>query len=182
VPKPLAEPKQTVIHLPSTTPTFWAHPPGQPDATPPDGGTEWTEWYFVKGRGWTHERDLKPGDQFRLKGGGWETVLPGRVIDTTEEHPFYVQGKGWTPARELKEGDLVRTVDGWAPVTGVKDTGQYDTVYNLRVADYHTYFVGAPEWGFAVWAHNNNACVTPLNATTAATDRERALVATGQQY
>src|SRR5581483_3096131 len=30
----------------------------------------------------------------------------------------------------------------------------WETVYNLRVADYHTYFVGAPEWGFAVWAHN----------------------------
>lgn len=28
------------------------------------------------------------------------------------------------------------------------------TVYNLRVADYHTYFVGCNEWGWSVWAHN----------------------------
>jgi filamentous hemagglutinin len=28
------------------------------------------------------------------------------------------------------------------------------TVYNLRVAEYHTYFVGSLEWGFSVWAHN----------------------------
>ena len=34
------------------------------------------------------------------------------------------------------------------------DTGEYETVYNVRVADYHTYFVGAADWGFAVWAHN----------------------------
>jgi len=27
-------------------------------------------------------------------------------------------------------------------------------VYNLRIADYHTYFVGSREWGFSVWAHN----------------------------
>ena len=27
-------------------------------------------------------------------------------------------------------------------------------VYNLRVADYHTYFVGDESWGFALWAHN----------------------------
>ena len=27
-------------------------------------------------------------------------------------------------------------------------------VYNLRVADYHTYFVGDASWGFALWAHN----------------------------
>ena len=27
-------------------------------------------------------------------------------------------------------------------------------VYNLRIADYHTYFVGSRDWGFSVWAHN----------------------------
>jgi hypothetical protein len=33
-------------------------------------------------------------------------------------------------------------------------TGQLETLYNLRVAEYHTYFVGSPAWGFAAWAHN----------------------------
>ena len=28
------------------------------------------------------------------------------------------------------------------------------TLYNLRVADWHTYFVGKPDWGFSLWAHN----------------------------
>ena len=28
------------------------------------------------------------------------------------------------------------------------------TVYNLRIEEYHTYFVGSAEWGFSVWAHN----------------------------
>jgi hypothetical protein len=36
----------------------------------------------------------------------------------------------------------------------VEDTGAWATVYNLRVADYHTYFVGGEDWGFSVWAHN----------------------------
>jgi hypothetical protein len=27
-------------------------------------------------------------------------------------------------------------------------------VYNLRIAEYHTYFVGSAEWGFSVWTHN----------------------------
>jgi hypothetical protein len=27
-------------------------------------------------------------------------------------------------------------------------------VYNLQVAEYHTYFVGDSSWGFSVWAHN----------------------------
>ena len=36
----------------------------------------------------------------------------------------------------------------------VTDSGEVTTVYNLRVAEYHTYFVGTSEWGFSVWAHN----------------------------
>jgi hypothetical protein len=138
---------------PAAGPTYWAHPPGQPGVAPPAGG-EWVEYVFVKDKGWIHESQLKPGDQYRLKGGGWGTVQPERVIRTTQEHPFFVMGKGWTPVGEIRPGDMIRTEDGWVPVQDVRDTGQWEKVYNLRVEDYHTYFVGAPEWGFAVWAHN----------------------------
>ncbi|MFQ3593259.1 MAG: hypothetical protein SNJ82_08745 [Gemmataceae bacterium] len=34
------------------------------------------------------------------------------------------------------------------------DTGEYETVYNCRVADYHTYFAGDETWTFSVWAHH----------------------------
>lgn len=135
-------------------PTLWSHPPGQPDAAPPAGG-EWVEYVFVKDKGWTHESELKPGDQYRLKGGGWGTVEPERVIGTTQEHPFYVQGKGWTPVAEIRPGDMIRTDNGWVQVSKIEDTGRYETVYNLKVADYHTYFVGAQDWGFSAWAHNS---------------------------
>jgi hypothetical protein len=40
-------------------------------------------------------------------------------------------------------------------VDTVTPTTQWEKVYNLRVADFHTYFVGKPEWGFSVWAHNS---------------------------
>jgi hypothetical protein len=40
------------------------------------------------------------------------------------------------------------------PVEEVFDSGVEEDVYNFRVAEYHTYFVGRPEWGFSVWAHN----------------------------
>ena len=39
-------------------------------------------------------------------------------------------------------------------VEEVLDSGEYEKLYNLRVADWHTYFVGSEEWGFSVWAHN----------------------------
>src|SRR5262249_34589697 len=44
------------------SPTFWSHPPGRPNAPPPVE-SEWVEYVFVKDKGWTHESELKPGDQ-----------------------------------------------------------------------------------------------------------------------
>jgi hypothetical protein len=42
----------------------------------------------------------------------------------------------------------------WAMVEEVYDTGELETVYNFTVEEYHTYYVGRPDWGFSVWAHN----------------------------
>jgi intein/homing endonuclease len=79
----------------------------------------------------------------------------GVVIRTTAEHPFYVAGRGWVPCNQLKVGDLLLCEDGtWVPVEDLFDTGEWETVYNVRVKEFHTYFVGNEEWGFSVWAHN----------------------------
>ena len=94
----------------------------------------------------------------------WVAVAPilnvhvgGRVIGTTPEHPFYVNCKGWTAAKDLRIGDLVRGEGTqWHAVEGIAPSGEVTLVYNMRVADFHTYFVGSDEWGFSVWA--NNAC------------------------
>jgi hypothetical protein len=85
----------------------------------------------------------------------------GRVIRTTAQHPFWVHHQGWVLAGFLGVGDLLVGHDGQVVlVEDVLDTGEYETVYNLRVADFHTYFVGSPEWGFSVWAHNAPCAVT----------------------
>ena len=80
--------------------------------------------------------------------------IQGRIIETTAEHPFYEYAKGWIEAAKLEANDRVRTDNGWQQVDEVYDTGIYETVYNLRVADFHTYFVGDETWGFGVRAHN----------------------------
>jgi Pretoxin HINT domain len=85
----------------------------------------------------------------------WAVSVQGQKIRTSGEHPFYVLRKGWLKAAGLKEGDLLRSDDGqWVAVERVEETEDYETVYNFRVADWHTYFVGALDWGFSVWAHN----------------------------
>ncbi len=85
----------------------------------------------------------------------WNLHVGGQVIRTTGEHPFYVKGKGWVPAQELKPGDLLSTHTGeWIAVDDILETGEAETVYNFRVADWHTYFVGDVDWKFGAWAHN----------------------------
>ncbi|AMV24068.1 Calx-beta domain protein [Gemmata sp. SH-PL17] len=81
--------------------------------------------------------------------------IGGQVIGTTAEHPFFTSDRGWTPAGELQAGDRIATLSGeWIGIEETFDTGLDATVYNLRVADFHTYFVGGDHWGFAAWAHN----------------------------
>jgi hypothetical protein len=94
-------------------------------------------------------------ERFVRTGRIWHLHVGGELIRTTGEHPFYVHDKGWVPASELQPGDVLSSHDGqWIVVEEVYDTGEYETVYNLRVADWHTYFVGDDTWGFSLWAHN----------------------------
>ncbi len=82
----------------------------------------------------------------------------GEVIRTTPEHPFYVFDRGWTAAGALQPGDWLSTMSGgWAAVEEVFDTGLDETVYNVRVAQDHTYFVGDDGWEEPLWAHNTCA-------------------------
>jgi intein/homing endonuclease len=79
----------------------------------------------------------------------------GQTIRTTPEHPFWVEQLGWTPADVLKAGMRLATLAGeWVVVEEAYDTGEYETVYNCRVAEHHTYFVGDDTHVLAVWAHN----------------------------
>jgi hypothetical protein len=90
-----------------------------------------------------------------------ELYVQGRLIRTTAGHRFNRYNDGWTPANELGRGDLLRTdAGGWVKVEAVVDTGECAIVYNLQIEEFHTYFVGGQEWGFAIWAHNAGCPLT----------------------
>jgi serpin B len=81
--------------------------------------------------------------------------IGGSIIRTTREHPFFVKGQGWTAAEELRAGALLATSPGgWAELEKVSASSEQAPVYNFRVADHHTYFVGGKSLAPAVWAHN----------------------------
>ena len=79
------------------------------------------------------------------------------LVRSTANHPFWEQRqRRWTPAAKLQAGDLVLGHDGRLhEVTDVFDNGDVEPVFNLAVAECHTYFVASPEGGMSALVHND---------------------------
>ena len=85
----------------------------------------------------------------------------------TEEHPFYVEGKGWVNASALRVGMVVWLADGTKAIiqdVWIEYLAEAVAVFNFKVADFHTYFVGYS----GVLVHNAN-CGTSVSANDADT-------------
>ena len=78
------------------------------------------------------------------------------LIRSTANHPFWEQRqRRWTPAAKLQAGDLVLGHDGRLhEVTEVFDNGDVEPVFNLAVAECHTYFVCDKAGEIAALVHN----------------------------
>ena len=76
------------------------------------------------------------------------------VFLVTSEHPLWVideTDEGWKNAADLEAGDRLWSLSGAVVIESVTWTGIQDTVYNVEVDAYHTYFVGDG----GLWAHNS---------------------------
>jgi RHS repeat-associated protein len=70
-------------------------------------------------------------------------TINGERITTTPEHPFYTQVWGWLPASALWVGAQVRRADdSYGVVENIEIVQRPQTMYNLTVAQAHTFFVG----------------------------------------
>ncbi len=73
------------------------------------------------------------------------------VLGVTGNHPFWVRNRGWTKAEDLLDRDEVfSSRGGWVKVGSASWFAHSQTVYNLEVDGFHTYFVGAS----GAWVHN----------------------------
>jgi len=73
--------------------------------------------------------------------------VASEVIHTNQKHPFLTREKGFLPVGQLKLGMHVRRADGqWGVVTGWKVVAGTQVMYNLEVAQDHTFTVGVGEW------------------------------------
>jgi hypothetical protein len=87
--------------------------------------------------------------------------LDEQVVRCTPLHPFWVVGRGWVAARELFAGNPLLSPTGkLVPVTNVFDNRDIEPVYNLCVANAHTYFVGTPDQKRAALVHNQSGGTT----------------------
>jgi len=84
-----------------------------------------------------------------------ELYINGEMIRCTHTHRFYDRFKGWTPANELELGDQLKTPDDrWLKVSNIVLIDAIEPVFNIHVADYHTYFVGNGSSNDFVLVHN----------------------------
>lgn len=70
-----------------------------------------------------------------------EINLGTEVIRATEIHRFWKAGQGWVAARDLEPGDSLRPLGGVAVIKSIK-RGQFQPVFNLKVMQAQSFFVG----------------------------------------
>jgi hypothetical protein len=75
-----------------------------------------------------------PGPTLRI-------TLGSEAIVATPIHRFWRAGKGWILARDLEPGDPLRVLGSVVRVTSVAPD-EVQPVFNLEVAEGHSYFVG----------------------------------------
>jgi hypothetical protein len=110
-------------------------------------------------------------------------TLDDETIETTPEHPFYVIESApwltpwkvvghWVAAGELEVGDPVRRSDGSTGVVqAVVIVAQPRAMYNLTVADAHSFFVGEQQWLV------HNACIVDYGEIVGALKRRTGMIA-----
>lgn len=74
-------------------------------------------------------------------------TIAGEEVTTTPEHPFLRASGEWTPAGELALGAALRRADGSVGrVQAIAFAATPQVMYNMTVANAHTYTVGDGKW------------------------------------
>jgi hypothetical protein len=80
-----------------------------------------------------------------------------QTLKTTDEHPFWVSSKGWVNAAKLQVGDTLESPNSKSAVvlqTYYEFHPNGIPVYNLKVSEYHSYFVAEAEEHDLILVHN----------------------------
>lgn len=86
-----------------------------------------------------------------------EVVTNNERFLVTRGHPLWVNGRQWQMAKQLRRGDILHSADSAVKVEATRPVYRQTQVYNLVVADFHTYFVGDSR----VMVHDNTIYAPP---------------------
>jgi hypothetical protein len=76
-----------------------------------------------------------------------DLTVDGERLETTPEHPFYVEGYGWVLAEDLWVGAPASQLHaGTGVVESISLVLRPQRMYNLTIAQAHTFFVGQGQW------------------------------------
>ena len=82
-----------------------------------------------------------------MKGPDGKVTKTSEVVHTNQKHPFFTMEHGFLPVGQIKPGMHLLRADGRVGVvTGWKVVPGTRTMYNLEVAQDHTFTVGAGQW------------------------------------
>lgn len=86
-------------------------------------------------------------------------LVSGETITATSGHPFYLPNQDkWVEAGQLTLNSVLQNLhNGQTEITSLNPRSDLATVYNLTVANDHTYYVGRSE----VLVHNAGGCQFP---------------------
>jgi len=83
------------------------------------------------------------------------TTTASETIHTNKKHPFFTEEQGFVLVGQLKLGMHVLRADGrYGVITGYKVVPGTKVMYNLEVAQDHTFTVGVGQWV----VHNSDVC------------------------
>ena len=93
----------------------------------------------------------------RLAPDIWELRTEFETYKLTDNHPLWVQGKGWTQTKDVTNADVLSSRSGDVRVLSNQPRGESAQVFNFKVDNTPSYFVG--EQG--LWVHNPACSINP---------------------
>ncbi len=80
--------------------------------------------------------------------------LSSETLTVTPGHPFWVDARGWVDSDALEAGAPLWSPGAALTARAIEISGRRETVYNIEIQDFHTYFVGTSH----AWVHNAPRC------------------------
>jgi hypothetical protein len=101
-----------------------------------------------------HKTQLNPEWEIETKNGKKTTVADKHRLETLEGWFDEANNRNWTFAEELKPGDKVFTKDGWEEIERCEFNGKHSAMYDLQVADCHSYYMDDYHGHNTIWLVN----------------------------